>query len=206
MRQPICEGIRFNPVYKLHQKIFKKKPFETLHHYISEHSTSHHTVLHTNKILRTKKNCVADCHMRQKMFYETNLPHSKLLHPPTLYTSSYTFAYKKFLHQTDFILKQITPSRIIFSWSHQEQAKPNTNSKFTWPCTYWTCYITTKVIYGFYYLLLILKVLLNFFSTITNSITHPHCLYIASFYCTSFLLIISLYFASITTLAKMRYS
>ena len=110
MRQPICEGIRFNPVYKLHQKIFKKKPFETLHHYISEHSTSHHTVLHTYKILRTKKNCVADCHMRQKMFYETNLPHSKLLHPHTLlflfyyYYSFYFFLLFTHSHYTTTVI------------------------------------------------------------------------------------------------------
>ena len=60
----------------------------------------------------------------------------------------------------------------FFPWLNQKKIDSNINNNFLCPCTRWTCYISSKGIYYFYSLLVILKSYWTFSSLLTYS---KHC-------------------------------
>ena len=102
--------------------------------------------------------------MRQKILYKTKLSQYTQLYTHTLHRSSYTSTYDN-NSAPDWVDSKIVSIKLSHfpPWLNQKQADSNINSKFLWPRTRLTCYLSINLVYHFYSLLMILNILLNIF-------------------------------------------
>ena len=103
--------------------------------------------------------------MRQKILCEMKLSQYMPLNTRMIHTLSYTSTYGNISTPVWVDWKiDSNKSDNYPSWSDQNKVYSNINIKFLWTPTCWTWYIPTKQIYHLYYSLVILNIVLIFFS------------------------------------------